>query len=93
MPGETLKIRVMAPDLWREVKREFAADTTVGDLKVDVLPDLLGKSGFDPAAFYVEYFEKEVLDESKTLADLEVPQNGVISVRQYDLDHPPPYEG
>lgn len=93
MAGEKLKIRVIAPDAWREKKVELAPETSVGAIKQQLLAGLLGKSEVDPGAYYVEYFEKEVLDESKTLADLEVPQNGVISLRPYDVDHPPPFKG
>ncbi len=88
-----LKIRVTVPDLWREQKMEFEPDTSVGAIKEAALPRLLATSDVDPAAYYVEYFEKEVLDESRTLADLEVPENGVISLRPFDMDHPPPFRG
>jgi hypothetical protein len=93
MPGENLKIRVIAPDVWREKKVELAPETSVGAIKQQYLGELLGKSEVDPGTYYVEYFEKEVLDESTTLADLDVPQNGVISLRPYDVDHPPPFNG
>ncbi|KPK81953.1 MAG: hypothetical protein AMS25_04430 [Gemmatimonas sp. SM23_52] len=93
MAGELLKIRVIAPDLWRERKMEFAPATSVREIKVSALPDLLGRSDVDPADYYVEYFEREVLDESRTLADLGVPEDAVISIRPYDVDHPAPYQG
>lgn len=93
MVGELLKIRVIAPDFWRERKMEFATATSVGEIKVRALPELLGRSDVDPAAYYLEYFEKEVLDESRTLADLGVPDGGVLSIRPYDVDHPAPYQG
>ncbi|NIR44726.1 MAG: hypothetical protein GWN99_10510 [Gemmatimonadetes bacterium] len=93
MATEPLRIRVIAPDLWREKKTEYPPETSVSDIKREVLPDLVGNSEVDPEAYYVEYFEKEILDESKTLSDLDVPQNGVISLRPYDLDHPPPFHG
>jgi hypothetical protein len=93
MSAELLRIRVIAPDLWREKKTEYPSQTPVGTIKREVLPELLGSAEVDPQAYYVEYFEKEILDESKTLSDLEVPENGVISLRPYDLDHPPPFRG
>jgi hypothetical protein len=93
MSGETLNIRVIVPDLWRERKMEFVSGTSVGSIKEQVLPELLGASDVDPSSYYVEYFEKEVLDESRTLADLGVPEGGVISLRPYDMDHPAPFEG
>jgi hypothetical protein len=93
VPGDRLKIRVIAPDVWREEKMEFAPDTPVAAVKERALPALLGLSDVDPSTYYVEYFEKEVLDESRTLADLQVPDGGVISLRPYDLDHPAPFDG
>ena len=91
--GDMLKIRVIAPDLWREQKMEFAPNTSVGAIKEQALPKLLATSDVDPSTYYVEYFEKEVLDETRTLADLAVPENGVISLRPFDMDHPPPFRG
>ncbi len=88
-----LQIRVTAPDLWREQKMEFAPDTTVGTVKQQALPALLRKSDVDPSNYFVEYFEKEILDESRTLADLQVPANGVISLRPHSMDHPAPFNG
>ena len=88
-----IRVRVIAPDLWRESKMEFAPDTSVAAIKRAALPELLSKDDVDPESYYVEYFEKEVLDEGRTLDELGVPDNGVISVRQFDVDHPPPFEG
>jgi hypothetical protein len=93
MSGELIQIRVIVPDQWREQKMEFAPETSVGAIKERALPELLGTGGLDASTYYVEYFEKEVLDESSTLADLGVPQGGVISLRPYDMDHPAPFEG
>ena len=93
MSGELLQIRVIVPDDWREQKMEFAADTPVGAIKEQALPELLGPGEIDASTYYVEYFEREILDESRTLADLGVPQGGVISLRPYDMDHPPPFDG
>ncbi len=93
MAEETLKVRVIVPDLWRERKMEFAPNTSVAAIKQAALPKLLGDDDVDPSAYYIEYFEKEVLDESRTLAELGVPEGGVISIRAYDLDHPAPFKG
>jgi hypothetical protein len=93
MAGEMLKIRVIVPDTWTEKKVELPTDTAVGAIKEQFLAELLGASDVDPGDYYVEYFEKEVLDESTTLADLGVAENGVISLRPYDMDHPPPFKG
>ena len=93
MTEQPLRIRVVLPDLWREHKMELAPDTPLSQIKERALPELLGKDDVDPSAYYVEYFEKEVLDETCTLADLGVPESGVLLIRPYDLDHPPPFEG
>jgi len=93
MPEKTLQVRVIVPDLWREGMMEFPPDTPVAEVKRQALPKLLRRSDVDPATYYVEYFEKEVLDESSSLTDLGVPRDGVISLRPYDVDHPPPFEG
>ncbi len=93
MAGNVLRIRVIVPDQWREHQMHVAPDTPVGTIKEQALPQLLGAGDIDPASYYVEYFEREVLDESRTLADLGVPEGGVISIRPYDLDHPPPFTG
>lgn len=93
MSAEMLQIRVIVPDQWREQKMEFAPDTPVAALKERALPKLLGTGEVDASTYYVEYFEKEILDESRTLADLGVPQGGVVSLRPYDMDHPPSFEG
>ncbi|UCC83257.1 MAG: hypothetical protein JSW46_20280 [Gemmatimonadota bacterium] len=93
MSGELIQIRVIVPDEWREQKMEFAPDTSLRDVKERALPELLGRGPIDTSTYYVEYFEKELLDESSTLADLGVPDGGVISLRPYDMDHPRPFEG
>lgn len=93
MADDMLTIRVIAPDAWRERKMEFAPDTPVAMVKAQALPALLDVSEVDPSAYYVEYREKEILDESRTLAELQVPAGGVIALRPYDLDHPPPFDG
>lgn len=93
MAEGSLRIRVIAPDTWSELKMEFAPNTPVSAIKASALPQLLRASDVDPSAYYVEYFEKEILDESRTLADLAVPEGGVISIRPYDLDHPAPFLG
>ena len=93
MADAMLRIRVIAPDEWAECKMEFAADTPVSDIKTTALPQLLRKADVDASTYYIEYFEKEVLDESRSLADLGVPDGGVIAIRPYDLDHPPPFTG
>lgn len=93
MREENLSVRVTVPDLWREQKMEFPSDTPLSAVKEQALPALLRRSDVDPSSYFVEYFEKEILDESRTLADLGVPSNGVISLRPYNMDHPAPFNG
>jgi hypothetical protein len=88
-----MKVRVVMPDLWRDGRMEFDPETRVSEIKARALPELLRKWDLDPSDYYVEYFEKEVLDESRTLADLGVPEGGMLSIRPFDLDHPPPFRG
>lgn len=91
--SEKLHLRVVMPDLWRDGRMELAPETPISELKERALPELLKRTDFDPSEYYVEYFENEVLDESKTLADLGVEDGGMLSIRPYDLDHPPPFRG
>lgn len=93
MAPDTLTIRVIMPDLWRDSKLQFPSETPVAKIKEKALPELLRKTDVEPSDYYVEYFEKEVLDESRTLADLGVPEGGVISIRPFDADHPAPFSG
>lgn len=93
MTDTAITIRVAMPDIWREEKVEFTPSTSLAELKRRMLPALSGKNDADPEGYYVEYFEKEVLDESRTLSDLGVPANGVVLIRPYDLDHPRPFRG
>ena len=89
----SLRLRVVMPDLWRDSRMTFAPDTAISEIKTKALPELLGKTDVDPSRYYVEYFEKEILDESRSLADLGVPDRGMLSIREHDLDHPPPFRG
>jgi hypothetical protein len=93
MPGDSLKIRVIAPDLWREERMEFAPDTPVAAVKERALPVLFGANETNPSDYYVEYLEKEVPDEGTTLAGLKIRDGAVISIRRYDIDHPKPFDG
>ena len=47
----------------------------------------------DPDDFYVEYAEKEIADESATLAELGVQASEVLSIRAFDLGHYPRFKG
>ena len=93
MTEGTLRIKVALPDLWRETSIEIDAATPVAVVKELTLPELLGTTVINPAEYYVEYFEKEVLDEGKTLADLGVQDRGVLLLRPYNVGHPPPFKG
>ncbi len=93
MADDRLRVRVAAPDLWREQRMEFAPDTPVAAVKERALPVLFGANEADPSDYYVEYLEREVPDERTTLADLKIRDGAVISIRRYDLDHPKPFDG
>ncbi len=93
MTDQPLRIRVVLPDLWREEKMEFKPSTPVRQVKKIALPRLLGENKVDPDQYYVEVSEREILDEGRSLADLGVSERGVLFIRPYDLDHPPPFRG
>lgn len=90
---EAMRVRVVMPDLWRDSRMEYPPETPISQIKREALPELLKRPDVDPSQYYVEYFEKEILDESRTLADLDVQDGSMLSIRRYDLDHPPPFTG
>ena len=87
MSAEAIPVRLIMPDRWLEHVTELPADTTVAKAKELGLRAMLQRASDDPADFYVEYAEREVPDESRTLGDLGVEPRGVLSIRAYDLGH------
>ena len=81
------------PDRWLEHVTDLPATTTVAEAKALGLREMLQRTSDDPGDFYTEFAEREIRDESKTLADVGVEPRGVLSIRAYDLGHYRRFEG
>jgi hypothetical protein len=84
---ETVLVRLVMPDRWLEHVAELPAATPVSEAKALGLTAMLLRSGDDPDDYYVEYAEKQVPDESVTLADLGFRPREILAIRAYDLGH------
>ncbi len=91
--AETLRVRCIFPDGWLESRLEAPADTSLEELKRRALQAMFQSDSVDARAFYVEFREKEIWEESVTLRELGVTDGAVVSIRRHDLHHPPPYRG
>ncbi len=83
----TLTVRLLMPDRWLEHVTELAPDTTVAEAKVLGMRAMLQRPSDDPDDYYVEFLEREIPDESRTLEDLGVEPGSVLNIRRYDLGH------
>lgn len=90
---QTLTVRLVMPDRWLEQVVELPADTTVADAKAEGLLLMLQRDVDDPADYYVEYAERQIPDESQTLADIGFQPREIFAIRAYDLGHYPRFEG
>lgn len=88
-----VRVRLIMPDRWLEHVAELPLSTTVEEAKELGLREMLLRDTDDPADFYTEYAERQVPDESVTLEELGMQPNEVLSIRAYDLGHPPPFQG
>lgn len=76
-----LMVRVWVPDVWDVVPLEIAPDTTIAEIKSRALARAIGHARrADPATFVVKYRGALVLDESRTAADLALPDNAPLIV-------------
>jgi len=91
--GEMLTVRLVMPDRWLEQVVELPATTTVAEAKALGLRELLQRASDDPSDFYTEHAEREIVDESRSLADVGIGPRGVLSIRAYDLGHYPRFAG
>lgn len=95
--GETgpadLPVRLIMPDRWMEHLETLPPSTRVSEAKRLGLEAMLPGRNVDPADFYTEYAEREVRDETLTLAQLGFRPNETLSIREYDLGHPPRFRG
>jgi hypothetical protein len=90
---ETVTLRIIMPDRWLEQVTELPLGTTVEEAKRMGLRDLLQRDIDHPGHFYVEYAERQVPDESITLAELGTQDGEILSIRAYDLGHYPRFRG
>ena len=89
----TIRIRLIMPDRWLEHVAELPASTSVSEAKAFGIRELLQRTSDDPSDFYTEYEEKEISDESRSLEQIGIRPNGVLSIRAYDLGHYPRFRG
>ncbi|MGI9037612.1 MAG: hypothetical protein ACR2GQ_02010 [Gemmatimonadota bacterium] len=89
----TVTVRLVMPDRWLEHVARLPSDTAVADAKAIGLRALLQRDGDDPADFYVEYAERQVKDESRSLAEIGFRPREILSIRAYDLGHYRRFEG
>lgn len=88
-PGgsDAIRVRLAMPDRWLEHVAELPGSTTVEEAKRLGLREMLLRDTDDPDDFYTEYAEREIPDESVSLAELGFQPNEVLSIRAYDLGH------
>ncbi|MDX1578977.1 MAG: hypothetical protein R3266_10845 [Gemmatimonadota bacterium] len=88
-----ITVRLIMPDRWLEHVAELPAEMTVAEAKAFGIREMLQRGSDDPDDYYVEYAERQIVDESRTLAGLGVEPRGVLSIRAYDLGHYRRFEG
>jgi hypothetical protein len=91
--GDSLAVRFVMPDRWLEHVADLPSDTPVVEAKAKGLQALLHRDTDDPDDFYVEYAERQVTDESRTLADIGFQAREILAIRAYDLGHYRRFEG
>lgn len=91
--SEPIPVRLVMPDRWLEHVAELPVSATVEQAKRLGLREMLLRDTDDPDDFYTEYAEREVPDESVSLAELGIQPNEVLSIRAYDLGHYRRFEG
>ena len=91
--GGTLTVRLVMPDRWLEHVARLPASTSVMEAKAEGLRALLQRDVDDPDDYYVEYAERQVADESRTLAEIGFRPREILSIRAYDLGHYRRFEG
>ena len=91
--GGTLTVRLVMPDRWLEHVAELPPSTPVKEAKAEGLRMLLQREIDDPDDYYVEYAERQVQDESRTLAHIGFRPREILSIRAYDLGHYRRFEG
>lgn len=75
----SVRLRVTVTDTWDTVPIEATPDTTVAALKARALAEATGRRP-DPSAYVVKIRGALVLDESRTVADLGLPNGAPLIV-------------
>ncbi|MFQ5549983.1 MAG: hypothetical protein ACE5FJ_01950 [Gemmatimonadales bacterium] len=79
MNSANLRLKVMVATVWNHVNLELDSHTTIRDLKVTALAEA-GVGSVDITSFEVKFRGALVLDETQTLAQLEVPSGASLIV-------------
>jgi len=91
--ASSFTVRLIMPDRWFEHVVDLSPATSVADAKALGIREMLQRGTDDPADFYAEYAEREIIDESRSLSQIGLPPGGVLSIRAYDLGHNRRFEG
>ena len=91
--GGTITVRLIMPDRWFEHVVDLPSDMSVGEAKALGVREMLQRTSDDASDFYTEYAEREIVDESQSLAGIGIRSGGVLSIRAYDLGHYRRFEG
>jgi hypothetical protein len=73
-----LPIRVMVEDVWDEVHLELPISTSVGDIKRQALAATRVRR--DPSNYILKYRGAELVDESRSAAEIGLVPNGALIV-------------
>jgi hypothetical protein len=92
-PATSVTVRLIMPDRWLEHVADLLSTTSVSDAKRLGLVSMLQRDSDDPSDYYVEYAERQILDESVSLAALGFRSRDILSIRAYDLGHRRPFSG
>jgi hypothetical protein len=91
--GGAVTVRLVMPDRWLEQVADFPLTALVADVKAEGLQMLLQRDVDDPDDYYVEYAERQVTDESRSLAEIGFQPREIFAIRAYDLGHYRRFEG
>lgn len=90
---DTVTVRLVMPDRWLEHVAELPVSTPVSTVKAEGLRALLQRDEDNPDDFYVEYAERQVADETRTLGEIGFQAREILSIRAYDLGHYRRFDG
>lgn len=91
--GGAITVRLVMPDRWLEQVADFPATASVASVKAEGLRMLLQRDVDDPEDYFVEYAERQVKDESRSLSEIGFQPREILAIRAYDLGHHRRFEG